>query len=246
MNYKTSDTKFDSFLINMQKYFLNDKNVTLFQKRNTIKITDFQNIKYVVKSFKIPHLFNRIVYRFFRDSKAKRSYNNSLRLISLGINTPKPIGYVEFPSLLLFKESYYVSDFFDYDFEIRAVFKDKEFENRDALLKSFINFTYDLHNKGVYHIDYSPGNVLVKKIDENYIFYIIDVNRMKFLEFDVDLRVKSMSKLTSDRVDNDLMIGYYSEISNINLESLQQKYNFYLEKQAQYLQNKKRLKKIKS
>ena len=245
MKYDLINKQYEDLILNLKKYFYEDKNITLFKKRNVIKLLEYNNDKYVIKSFKIPHFINKIVYRFFRDSKAKRSYDNSVRLLELNVNTPKPIGYIEFNSLLFFQESFYVSEFFDYDFEIRAVFKDKKFQDRENILKNFVEFSYDLHNKGVYHIDYSPGNILVKKIDGEYLFYIIDVNRMKFLEFDIALRMKSMSKLTSNNEDNQFMVEYYSNISNLDKQLLIKKFDYYLNEQQKYLENKKRLKKMK-
>ena len=112
---------------------------------------------------------------------------------------------MEFPTRFLFKESFYISDFFDYDFEIRAVFNDKDFKDRENILTKFIEFTYKLHKKKVYHIDYSPGNILVKKGAYGYTFSIIDVNRMKFIEFDDDLRMKNLAKLTNDIGDNEFI-----------------------------------------
>ncbi|RLA82853.1 MAG: hypothetical protein DRG78_06030 [Epsilonproteobacteria bacterium] len=245
MNYKVIESKYSEFILNIKDYFSKEKNIVIYDKRNVIKVSEFNEQKYVLKSFKIPHIINKIVYKFFRDSKAKRSYENSVRLIELDINTPKPIGYIEFDTTFLFNESFYISEFFDYDFEIRAVFKDDNFENKVDILEKFVEFSYELHNKGVYHIDYSPGNILVKKIDDKYQFYIIDVNRMKFLDFDLDLRMKSMSKLTSVQKDNDFMAKYYSEISGINIDEIIEKFNFYLDEQRKYLENKKKLKVLK-
>jgi len=245
MNYKTIDTKYNKFLLNIKEYFLKKENVVIYDKRNIIKVTEYHNMKYVIKSFKIPHFINKVVYNFFRDSKAKRSYENSIKLMRLNINTPKPIGYIEFNSIFLFKESFYVSEFFDYDYEIRAVLSDDKFDNRKEILKKFVEFTYELHNKGVYHIDYSPGNILVKKINNEYQFYIIDVNRMKFLEFDVDLRMKSMSKLTVIEEDNDFIVNYYSEISKLDIKKLTSQFKIHLESEKQYLLNKKKLKRLK-
>ncbi|QRE24688.1 Kdo domain containing protein, partial [Flavobacterium psychrophilum] len=48
-----------------------------------------------VKSFKIPFFFNGIVYKFFRKSKAERSYNYAKILSEKGIGTPNPIGFYE-------------------------------------------------------------------------------------------------------------------------------------------------------
>jgi len=241
----SSNPKYEDFILNIKEYFKNDTNIVLYNKRNIIKIVEFQNKKYVVKSFKIPHLLNQIVYNFFRASKAERSYENSVKLIELDINTPKPIGYIEFNTLLFFKESFYISDFFDYDFEIRAVFSDKQFKDRENILKSFIDFSYELHQKGVYHIDYSPGNILVKKENNSYIFSIIDVNRMKFLEMDTKLKMKSLSKLTKDDKDNTLMLQFYQKVSNIPLEELEKDFQYALLEEKAYLEKKKRLKRLR-
>ena len=244
MKYDILDKEYKEFVLNIEENFNKEKN-TLFQQRNIIKVLSFNNKKYAVKSFKIPHLLNKVVYRFFRKSKAKRSYLNSVRLIELDINTPKPIGYIEFSKGLLFKESYYISELFDYDFEIRAVFSDIDFKNRDFILDKFIEFTYDLHQKGVYHIDYSPGNILVKVVNGSYIFSIIDVNRMKFVSFDNELRMESLTKLTNLKKDNDFLLHKYSEVSLINKNILSEKLYKKLEKQHNYLERKKKLKKLK-
>ncbi len=245
MTYESPNERTKDFIVNIRNYFNQDSNKTLFHKRNTIKIIEFEGREYVVKSFKIPHLLNQIVYRFFRDSKAKRSFDNSWRLKKLGVNTPQPIGYVEFPTRFLFKESFYVSDFFDYDFEIRAVFGDKDFEDRENILTKFIEFTYKLHKKKVYHIDYSPGNILVKKGAYGYTFSIIDINRMKFIAFDDDLRMKNLAKLTNDIGDNEFMVKVYADISKIDASVLLPKLEIALKEQGRYLANKKRFKRVK-
>ncbi len=246
MSYETLNERHKDFVKNIKIYFNQKSNITVFQKRNTIKRIKFEGVEYIVKSFKIPHLLNQIVYRFFRDSKAKRSYLNSLKLKELGISTPKPIGYVEFPTPFKFKESFYISEFFDYDFEIRAVLSDKDFEDRENILKKFIEFTYNLHKKGVFHIDYSPGNILLKKRGSIYQFSIIDVNRMKFIEFNDDLRMQNLAKLTNDREDNEFMARYYAQIAKFDESMLLEKLNVALLKQQNYLANKKRLKKLKT
>ena len=245
MNYESPNERHKDLMVNIKNYFNQEKSETIFQKRNTIKIVEFEGGKYVVKSFRVPHILNQIVYRFFRDSKARRSFDNSWKLVKMGVNTPQPIGYVEFSTNLRFKESYYISDFFDYDFEIRAVFRDKNFEDRENILKEFMKFTHKLHQKGVYHIDYSPGNILIKKKGYGYEFSIIDVNRMKFLEFDNELCMKSMAKLTNDKEDNNFMLKHYAQISKLDENELKKYFKKALEEQAKYLNNKKKFKKLK-
>lgn len=245
MNYKVIEKQYRDFILNIKSYFQKSENRVIYDKRNIIKVVDFLDKKYVVKSFKIPHLLNKIVYRFFRESKAKRSYDNSVKLLKLGINTPKPIAYIEYYSSIFFTESFYISEFFDYDFEIREVFSDLNYPNRKNILKKFIEFSYQLHEKGVFHIDYSPGNILIKKEDGEYLFYIIDVNRMKFLPLDNALRMKSLSKLTKNKDDNDYMLRHYTLVSNINEILLREKFDFYLKEEIKYLKNKKKLKKLR-
>ena len=59
----------------------------------------------------------------------------------------------------------------------------------------------ELHNNNIFHNDYSPGNILIKEIKGNYIFKIVDINRMKFFEFTQEQRAKNFSKLwASDAV----------------------------------------------
>jgi len=245
MTYEVPNERLKDFVLNIKNYFKQEKNHVIYDKRNIIKLVEFEGKKYVVKSFKIPHLLNQIVYRFFRDSKARRSFDNSYKLRKLGINTPEPMGYIEFPTWFRFKESFYISEFFDFDFEIRAVLNDKNFEDRENILKKFIEYTYQLHQKKVHHIDYSPGNILVKKIGSFYQFSIIDVNRMEFVPFDDDLRMQNLAKLSNDKEDNEFMARCYAQIAKLDETLLLDKLNRSLLKQKQYLANKKRLKKIK-
>ena len=245
MNYKTINQNFNHFIIDIQKNFKQNSNKILFQQRNTIKIVQHVQKEYVVKSFKTPHLLNQVVYKFFRASKAQRSYENSIKLVKLNINTPQPIGYIEFPSTFLFKESYYVSDFFDYGFEIRELLSDENFSQREEILKAFVAFSYDLHNKGVFHVDYSPGNVLVKKVSDTYTFSLIDVNRMKFLDFDETLRMKAFAKLSASKDDRAFIVKEYCKLIPIEPNFATEKMEEYHEEHQQYIENKKKLRKLK-
>ena len=87
--------EFDSFgpLILGIKSFFKDSRESIHKARNEIKILNFNGMQVVAKSFKKPNIFNRIVYSFFRDSKAKKSYMYAKKI---GHFTPKPIGYIEF------------------------------------------------------------------------------------------------------------------------------------------------------
>ena len=110
MKYEiNSNDNIKDFVFNIKDNFKADVKV-LHNQRNVIKLFEINGRKYVVKSFKVPHLFNRVVYSFFRKSKAERSYINTKKLESLNIGTPPPVAYIEFYSSFLIKESFYIRD----------------------------------------------------------------------------------------------------------------------------------------
>ncbi|MBT3588960.1 MAG: Kdo domain containing protein, partial [Flavobacteriaceae bacterium] len=151
-------------------------------ERNTIKNVTVQNLDLNIKSFKVPHLVNRIAYSFFRKSKANRSFDYANDLIKKGIKTPKPFAYFEYSNLKLLHKSFYVSEQLSYDLTYRELITGLNYPDYDNILREFTRFTFDLHEKGVNFLDHSPGNTLIKKNKNTgkYDFYLVDLNRMNF------------------------------------------------------------------
>jgi len=192
MNYKFgSINENEEFLKSIQSHF-NGVKKSIHKARNEIKIVPYKKQQYVVKSFKIPNLFKSILYTFFRDSKAKKSFLNSVKI---GSFAPNAVGYIEFYRNGLLKDSYFVSEYFDYDFTIREPLLDSNFKDRDRIFRAFARFTLELHNNNIFHKDYSPGNILIKEENGEYIFKIVDINRMKFFKLSNSDRAKNFSKL---------------------------------------------------
>lgn len=206
---------FKNFLLNIKNYFQENSN-TIHKARNELKVIEYEGIQTVVKAFKIPNKINQIVYAYFRDSKAKKSYENAMKLIDVGINTPTPIGYIEFYKMGLFKESFYVSQKVDYAFTIREPLRDLEFQDREIILKKFVQFTYDLHQKQVFHKDYSAGNILVIKNGNDYSFSIVDINRMQFKPMNTQEGLDNFAKLWLDENSLELIAKEYAKLSNTN------------------------------
>ena len=183
--------EYEHNLLTIKTYFQANSNA-IHKARNELKIITFGTLQTVVKSFKIPNIINKIAYTFFRDSKAKKSYEYSIKI---GSFTPEPIGYIEFYKNGLLDESYFIAKKFDYDFTIKEPITNKKLPNRDAIFQAFAKFTYDLHQNNILHKDYSPGNILVKKEKDIYVFKIVDINRMEFHELSLDERLKNFAKL---------------------------------------------------
>ncbi|NJX15753.1 lipopolysaccharide kinase InaA family protein [Tamlana crocina] len=182
-------------------------------ERNVIKIVDIGEEKLTIKSFKIPNAINQLVYRFFRKSKAQRSFEYAEKLLGLGIKTPHPVAYKLETTSLLFKKSYYVSELVDCDLTYRELTTDFSIEDHEAILRAFTRFTYKLHENGVNFLDHSPGNTLIKRTGDGYEFYLVDLNRMEFGKMDFETRIKNFAKLTIHKPMIEVMSNEYTKCS---------------------------------
>ncbi|NMH86470.1 Kdo domain containing protein [Flavivirga sp. Y03] len=181
------------------------------QERNSLKLFQLKGKTVNVKSFRIPNIVNQIAYRFFRKSKAQRSYKYANKLKELHIGTPQPIAYYEYKTLFLFKKSYYISEHLDCDLTYRELTTDFNYPDHENILRAFTRFTFDLHEKGIHFLDHSPGNTLIKKTDVGYDFFLVDLNRMEFKLLDFETRIKNFSKLTIHKSMIEVMSDEYAK-----------------------------------
>ncbi|PZW40542.1 lipopolysaccharide kinase (Kdo/WaaP) family protein [Mesonia algae] len=198
MDYTFSNTwnAYTKEIIGFIKNFKDEGKLFGDGDRNVIKLFEINNAVVNVKSFKIPNLINQIAYRFFRKSKAQRSFEYAQHLEKLNIGTPKPIAYFEESTLLFFKSSYYVSEHLDCDLTYRELTRDLNFPHHEEILRAFTRFTYQLHEHNVLFLDHSPGNTLIKLNDGDYQFYLVDLNRMNFKSLSLEERIKNFARLT--------------------------------------------------
>ena len=212
-------------------------------KRNSIKKVEVSNKVIIIKDFKIPNVINQIVYRYFRKSKARRSFEFATNLINLNIKTPAPIAYIEEFTLLGLKRSYYISEFVDYDITYRELSLQSEREENEVILRAFTKFTYGLHEKEIIFLDHSPGNTLIIKKNNGFDFYLVDLNRMKFGKLDFENRMKNFSRLTPEKDMIQFMSEAYAELSGENVEKVFKSMWNYTQKFQKKFQRKLRLKK---
>lgn len=183
--------------------------------RNSIRLFELENITLNIKSFKIPNLVNKIAYKYFRKSKAKRSFEYANKLLDNGIGTPEPIAYFENFDFMGLKESYYVSEHLQCDLTYRELVEIPDYPDHENILRQFTRFSYALHQKGIEFMDHSPGNTLIKKMaDGNYEFFLVDLNRMQFHEsMSFEMRMKNLRKLTPYEEMVAVMSNEYAKIS---------------------------------
>jgi len=184
-------------------------------KRNSIKLFDFREIKVNIKSFKIPNFINKIAYRYFRKSKARRSFEYATFLLENGFGTPQPIAYIENYDWIGLRDSYYASEHLECDLTFRRLLELKDYPDHEIILRQFMQFSYSLHQKGIEFKDHSPGNTLIKKnINGKYDFFLVDLNRMSFhKEMSFDLRMKNLCRLTPVKEMVVVMSNEYAKLS---------------------------------
>ena len=162
----------------------------------------------MIKSFQVPNLIDSYMQTVVGKSKSHLSYLNAKRLQQLGFRTPSPVAYGEVLNGNRLLRSYYMTEFISGG-DMRG------WENNpdnEPLLRAFAAEMARMHNAGILHRDFSPGNILFTGTPAlGFNFYHIDLNRMTF---DVKSRQKLLSmfgRLSTSRDAIKRLAGYYAE-----------------------------------
>lgn len=153
----------------------------LNDKRNTIKSYPSSEgyAPFVVKRFRHLLFIQRIIYTFFRATKACRAYRNGVELLRRGVRTPRPMAYIDFRDKGLIADSYYVCEECDWPPIADLLRKPDHFDR--PLARDFARFALSLHRKGILHGDLNETNTLYHlNPDGTHDFAVIDINRMEF------------------------------------------------------------------
>ena len=194
--------------------------------RNVIKKIELNGTNLNVKSFKKPSLIKGIIYRFFRVTKAERSFNFAKKLLSKGIGTPEPICYIVNQNGFRIHDSYYISIQLNYDFDFRYLIHNPWAKNRTLILQKFTDFTYKLHENSINFLDHSPGNTLIiDQKNDTYGFYLIDLNRMRFEKLSLKQRMENLKRLWLSSQMITIVAKRYAEISKIPYQEVFQELN---------------------
>ncbi len=209
-------------LIALVEAFTNSKNTPtdwtitpIYEGRNKLFRLQKGQYDFVIKCFAIPNRVRQIYYGWGRNSKAKRSFQNSLYLEELELGVAKARAFVEEHTPFgLLKRSYYISDWVDYTrshihHEMRGL------SNPNGFLPALAEFIVQLHEAGIEHRDLSPGNVLYKynQQDKTYSFSLVDVNRMQTYPYALSpqLSLKNMERLASNYSVSSQLAYYYAK-----------------------------------
>jgi serine/threonine protein kinase len=189
----------------------------IHKERNEIRVFEENGEKLNVKRYRKPNLLNRIVYRFFRQPKAQRAYNNALKIKEKEINTPAPIAYIIRYRGGLMCESYFVSKQVAYRRNMYE-FGKGGIAGREHILRAFALFTAKLHQSDICHRDYSPGNILFDAENGEVQFCLVDINRMEFGEVSVEKGCKNFARLWGQQPMFEYVARIYAETRNADIQ----------------------------
>lgn len=178
--------------------------VTLHAGRNLIKRLGIagpggEPIDVAVKAFAVPARVRGFVYANLRPSKARRCMVNARKLARLGVGTPEPVASIEYEDFRCLRRSYYVCRHWPHDRDLTALLYRGVPPGSDAqaLLEALAEFTAAQHDRGVLHLDYNPGNILVRSESDGFEFALVDLNRLRFRRLDTGDRICGLTRLTT-------------------------------------------------
>lgn len=211
--------------------------------RNTIKVFKIDDKEFNIKSFKIPNAINKIAYKYFRKSKAERSFYYAKFLRKKGIGTPEPVAYAEETSAFTFGKSFYISRQVPYDLTYRELVIDENYPEHERILRAFTRFTYKLHENKILFLDHSPGNTLIQLNHGDYKFFLVDLNRMVFKPLNETERIQNFCRLTPHIEMVKIMAEEYASLIGKSPEHVFEKMWFFTDQFQKSFQRKQRLKK---
>lgn len=197
-------------LLHAHRYF-HDSQQSIHKARNELRLVTIGEEQMVIKRFKTSRLHD-IRYK---DSKAKRSYEMAMRVMSLGINTPPPVAYVNTYNGRELTKSFYIDLFDTFDFTMRPVLH-HDIEDHEKILKAYVAFAHTMHLKGVVHTDNVPDNTIVLKEKGDYRFSLVDIHRVQLGPVTSMDAIKSLAMLGAVKEDLKVIASEYAGLSGLD------------------------------
>lgn len=194
----------------------------VFMNRNAIKRVRLAGEAFIVKSFQIPHVFNRLVYRFWRSTKAERSFLWAQRLRRIGVGSPEPIGFCVTSGLFLLGRTYYMSRESKLRYNYRDIL-DLEPHEQMAPLRAIAIATAKMHNAGWIHTDYSGGNILWDYDEYGQVqVELIDLNRMRHRDVTLAIGCANFDRLEVTPAIQHIFAIAYAEVRGYDAQACEE------------------------
>ncbi len=216
---------------------------TIHKLRNEIKVMVHDGVFLNVKCYRKPHFINRLAYSYFRKSKAQRAYEHGLSLLEKGIGTPMPIAYVEIMDKRLIEKSYFVTLHIQNARDFREFSDQSDVTDRKDILVAFGQFAAKMHQLDVQPLDLSAGNILFRKENEAVIFWLVDLNRMRFGRVGFNRACRNFERLRGNTEYFKLLIQSYANERGFDAGEFLKKVLVLKKKSERHFQKKQQRKK---
>ena len=190
----------------------------VFQEtRNYVYKVTVEDTPLVVKKYKRPTLANCVIYTWFRMGKAERSYKYAFRLEEMGFETAEPVAYIIQKKFGFLHTCYYVTIFRPH--RLLSSYVECDLTSLRNLMNDFAEYTYNLHNSGIVHHDYSLNNILFHEEADKFKFTMIDINRVVFgRKFNRKQRIQGLNRLGFQLPLYGFFIERYAQLSGLNTD----------------------------
>ena len=177
--------------------------------RNQIRVFDVNGQKINIKKYCIPPIVNRILYSLgWRTPKAITACKNAQKILGKGFLTPLPYGYIIERKNKILTFSYFISE------QLQGVQPVGYGEHSEELISALAEFTVNMHQKGMLHIDYTPNNILFKEQDGKYTFSLVDINRCRFYNHPVPLNA-ALTNLMKPFHDDEQLVRFVKKYASL-------------------------------
>ncbi len=180
--------------------------------------------KLVIKQPVHMHLHKKLLDRF-KPSKGLRSWNGACELLRRGVETARPVAYLEKSGDRSLTQNYYICEYVDADFSAREIFSafskgESQYQgvSEEEMYTQLAEYLLTMHGRGVFFRDLSGGNILVSKGSDGRLeFSLIDTARAHFYQRGTILP-KRIADLT--RICNKLHAEGRNHFMNIYMDKL--------------------------
>lgn len=187
-------------------------------KRNLIKRFQSPNGEpLIVKRYHRPRFLNRFVYSWnLRKPKGVRAFQYATILRKHGIDTPEPVAYLEERREGLLRESWLITLQCPYAHLLYEM-GTAEPDVYEPVAKALAAFTAHMHEEGIVHKDFSPGNILWDKDKDGHIvFSLVDINRMYFGPVDIHRGCANFARLWGPKRFIELLVCAYARLRHFD------------------------------
>jgi tRNA A-37 threonylcarbamoyl transferase component Bud32 len=153
---------------------------TVYDSRNRVVHFSHNGLSLMVKRFKRVNAIQKVVYSFFRKTKAERAFLFAEEFAKRGIDTPQRVAYIEEKHAGLFDTGYFVS-IEAQGTETSLLLREVQDYPKD-LAEAVAQQVVFMHSKGILHGDLNLSNFLCTEQNGHYHFCMIDINRSHFRE----------------------------------------------------------------